>query len=58
MSFGKMVALADTLLFHGGSISEINTIVMVWSTLVPSFMLLHINPQFLHNFHISAGLTT
>ena len=31
MSFGKMAALADTLLFHGGSISEINTMVMVYT---------------------------
>ncbi len=27
-----------------------------WSTPVPSFMLLHINPQFVHSFHIPAGL--
>ena len=30
MSFGKMAALADTLPFHGGSISEKNTMVMVY----------------------------
>ncbi len=34
----------------------LKNILWSWSTPVPSFMLLHINSQFLHNFHISAGL--